>query len=70
MWPDRVSNRGPLTHESGALPTALRGPALLANTVDNDQMPHYVSANSANPDHTVSDLHLLDMRSQTVSFYE
>ena len=28
MWPDRVSNSGPLTYESGALPTALRGPAL------------------------------------------
>ena len=27
MWPDRVSNPGPLTYESGALPTALRGPA-------------------------------------------
>ena len=27
MWPDRVSNLGPLTYESGALPTALRGPA-------------------------------------------
>ena len=26
MWPDRVSNPGPLTYESGALPTALRGP--------------------------------------------
>ena len=25
MWPDRVSNLGPLAHES--LPTALRGPA-------------------------------------------
>ena len=25
MWPDRVSNLGPLTYESGALPTALRG---------------------------------------------
>ena len=25
--PDRVSNPGPLTHESGALPIALRGPA-------------------------------------------
>ena len=24
MWPDRVSNPGPLTYESGALPTALR----------------------------------------------
>ena len=27
MWPDRVLNPGPLTYESGALPTALRGPA-------------------------------------------
>ena len=27
MWPDRVSNPGPLTFESGAPLTALRGPA-------------------------------------------
>ena len=27
MMPDRVSNPGPLTYESGALPIALRGPA-------------------------------------------
>ena len=27
MWPDRISNPGPLTYESGALPTAVRGPA-------------------------------------------
>ena len=27
MLLDRVSNPGPLTYESGALPTALRGPA-------------------------------------------
>ena len=30
MLPDRVSNTGPLTYESGALPIALRGPAYLA----------------------------------------
>ena len=24
MWPDRVSSPGPLTYETGALPTALR----------------------------------------------
>ena len=29
MLPDRVSNPGPLTYESGALPIALRGPASL-----------------------------------------
>ena len=32
MLPDRVSNPGPLTYESGALPTALRGPAPTALT--------------------------------------
>ena len=26
MLPDRVSNAGPLTYESGSLPIALRGP--------------------------------------------
>ena len=31
MWPDRVTNPGPLTYESGALPTALRGPAKIIN---------------------------------------
>ena len=25
MWPDRVSNPGPLTYETGVLTTALRG---------------------------------------------
>ena len=30
MLPDLVSNPGPLTYESGALPTALRGPADLS----------------------------------------
>ena len=29
MLPDRVPNPGPLTYESGALPIALRGPALI-----------------------------------------
>ena len=34
MLPDRVSNPGPLTYESGALPIALRGPAgRLSNSV-------------------------------------
>ena len=27
MLPDRVSNPGPLTYESGAIPIVLRGPA-------------------------------------------
>ena len=28
MWPDRVSNQGPLTYESGVLPIALCGQAI------------------------------------------
>ena len=34
MLPDRVSNPGPLTYESGALPIALRGPALHTLSMD------------------------------------
>ena len=33
MLPDRVSNPGPLTYESGALPIALRGPAALSSAL-------------------------------------
>ena len=35
MWPDRVSNPGPLTYESGTLLTALRG---LAKSLSNDSV--------------------------------
>ena len=31
MLPDRVSNPGPLTYESSALPIALRGPAKMSD---------------------------------------
>ena len=34
MWPDRVSNPGPVTYKSGALPAALRGPEVLG-TIQN-----------------------------------
>ena len=33
MLPDRVSNPGPLTYESGALPIALRGPAVKTDRI-------------------------------------
>ena len=33
MLPDRVSNPGPLTYKSGALPNALRCPAYMVETV-------------------------------------
>ena len=36
MLPDRVSNPGPLTYESGALPIALRGQACLLIVCDTD----------------------------------
>ena len=36
MWPDRVSNPGPLTYESGALLTALCGPVLSHKTYHQD----------------------------------
>ena len=35
MLPDRVSNPGPLTYESGALPIALRGPARAMPSADS-----------------------------------
>ena len=34
MLPDRVSNPGPLTYESGALTIALRGPAGVKELTD------------------------------------
>ena len=34
MLPDRVSNPGSLTYESGALPIALRGPAIVRRNVN------------------------------------
>ena len=34
MLPDRVSNPGPLTYESDALPIALRGPARTGHCYD------------------------------------
>ena len=35
MLPDRVSNPGPLTYESGALPIALRGPCGMVQGFSN-----------------------------------
>ena len=57
MLPDRVSNPGPLTYESGALPIALRGPACFdARTAEFDKnlltqhclclLPHLVTQTS------------------------
>ena len=35
MWPDRVYNPGPLTYESGALPTVLPGTAHMIQLEQN-----------------------------------
>ena len=44
MLPDRVSNPGPLTYESGALPIALRGPAIGNENAlsSEDSLVHYL----------------------------
>ena len=42
MLPDRVSNPGPLTYESGALPIALRGPALSRSNLSLDWVGFFV----------------------------
>ena len=40
MLPDQVSNPGPLTYESGALPIALRGPAIRKVVREHMQTAH------------------------------
>ena len=42
MLPDQVSNPGPLTYESGALPTQLRGPARFIENQVNDEYFSYL----------------------------
>ena len=58
MLPDRVSNPGPLTYESGALPIALRGPATMdvkqqynntTNVLEMSMLSH-VKLNNVIPD--------------------
>ena len=44
MWPDRVSNPGPLTYESDALPTALRGPARPTVSEKHCQKSHFIAS--------------------------
>ena len=39
MWPDRVSNPGPLTCKTGALPTALRSPASYQSVISEYLLP-------------------------------
>ena len=46
MLPDRVSNPGPLTYESGALPIALRGPAYRRRKTANATKQHSFATSS------------------------
>ena len=39
MWPDWVSNPGPLTYKTGALPTALRSPASYQSVISENLLP-------------------------------
>ena len=39
MWPNGVSNPGPLTYETGALPTALRSPASYRSVISEYLLP-------------------------------
>ena len=48
MLPDRVSNPGPLTYESGVLPIALRGPALVVG----NNMSCYTESNWTKNEYT------------------
>ena len=57
MWPDRVSNPGPLTYVSGALPTALRGPALMSNDTNM-----YSILFTGKPLNVTLDIHLSELR--------
>ena len=48
MLPDRVSNPGPLTYESGALPIALCGPAWKP-TEEPTRLPHPTHTHTHTP---------------------
>ena len=48
MLPDRVSNPGPLTYESGALPIALRGPAIRLGSLIIDFKQLQLNFNGSN----------------------
>ena len=48
MLPDWVSNPGPLTYESGALPIALRGPALYLVKIEKTHRKRAMSVQPGN----------------------
>ena len=48
MLPDRVSNPGPRTYESGALPIALRGPAKMTGASLRSVPKHFKTSGCLN----------------------
>ena len=54
MLPDRVSNPGPLTYESGVLPIALRGPAFQCAKLYFKSLS-FLSLSNITQNYTVSD---------------
>ena len=70
MLPDRVSNPGPLTYESGALPIALRGPAsvLVMFVVFCGHMYSFASLIRWKPPPTFSDTAVTNHHSDTTVF--
>ena len=64
MLPDRVSNPGPLTYESGALPIALRGPASIICREFKDQR-----ANSVDLAESVHELPHLDLHCLQIDLF-
>ena len=53
MLPDRVSNPGPLTYESGALPIALHGPAGVIETLGTDVSENHFRTKSVSALHPI-----------------
>ena len=49
MLPDRVSNPGPLTYESDALPTALRGPVSSGTSASQGEQLCHIIYESMHP---------------------
>ena len=49
MLPDWVSNPGPLTYESGALPIALRGPATASWQIKTGSLGHFLEKPCVHP---------------------
>ena len=69
MWPDRVSNPGPLTYESGALPTALRGPAYYSEKQTGRYIVQMAEKEEMYPDTKLVKTFFLQFRTTCTTLY-